>query len=96
MRRERMRELRRLRLEQALSLHTLAERAGLSLSQVARLESGTSTAWPQTAGKLAAALRCTVDDLYGGEMADPAPSAPPRSGAAASHSSTEIREHIDD
>lgn len=72
MRQERMRELKRLRLEHALSMHALAKRAGLSVSQVARLERGTSTAWPQTAGKLADALGCTVDDLYGGEMADPA------------------------
>jgi transcriptional regulator with XRE-family HTH domain len=47
-----------------LSQRRLAELSGLSTSLISALECGDSGASPETAVRLAAALRCPVDDLY--------------------------------
>ena len=56
--------LRTQRMRAGLSQRRLAELSGLSTSLISALECGDSGASPETAVRLAAALRCPVDDIY--------------------------------
>lgn len=61
--------LRAERIRAGLSQRRLAELTGLSTSQVSALETGANGASPETLVRLAAALRCAVDDLLTGRSA---------------------------
>jgi transcriptional regulator with XRE-family HTH domain len=63
-RRDRLRQLRDLRERASLTQKELAEKVGLSVSQVIRLEHGESSPRPSTARKLARALKVKIADLY--------------------------------
>lgn len=56
--------LRSERMRAGLNQKQLAELSGVSQSQISALECGENGASPETVARLAAALRCTVDDLF--------------------------------
>jgi transcriptional regulator with XRE-family HTH domain len=56
--------LRELRVAQGLSQTALAARAGLGLGTVNRIERWPFPVSPKTAEKLAATLRCSVEELF--------------------------------
>jgi len=56
--------LRELRLAQGISQTGLAAKAGLGLGTVNRIERWPFPVSPMTAQKLAAALRCRVEDIF--------------------------------
>ena len=58
-------KLRKLRLEAALTQKELAEKAGLAVSTVNKLEMGHEQPWPTTLRALAAALKVKPKDLLG-------------------------------
>ena len=55
--------LRTERMRAGLSQRRLAELTGLSTSQISRLEVGTCGVSPEALVRIAAALRCAVDDI---------------------------------
>ncbi len=55
--------LYRLRQERGWNQTTLGEKSGIGQNSVSRLETGESKPRQQTLEKLAAALRCKVEDL---------------------------------
>ena len=65
-----------IRRDRGLSLEALAEKVGLSTSQISRFESGKREPRVIDMERLAAALGCTLDDLMPG--AAPVPSQPQR------------------
>jgi transcriptional regulator with XRE-family HTH domain len=60
-----LKELRALRQDRALSQRDLAQLAGVTQSTINRLEVGHQTAYPVTVRKLAKALGVAPRDLYG-------------------------------
>jgi transcriptional regulator with XRE-family HTH domain len=63
--------LRGLRQDRALSQRDLAEASGVTLSTINRLELGRQSAYPVTVRKLAAALGVSPRELYGPENEGP-------------------------
>lgn len=57
--------LRDARDRRGLTLKQLAERSGVALSSLNRLENGRHLAYPSTVQKIAAALNVTVEQLRG-------------------------------
>lgn len=71
--------IRQLRREQRMSLRELGEAVGVSHSAVSKWESGASQVPSDDLGRIAAALKSTVADLYAspsGSQAEPASSRP--------------------
>ena len=68
----RLKGLRGLRQDRALSQRDLAELSGVAQATINRLEVGHQSAYPVTVRKLAKALGATPRDLYGPEDAAPA------------------------
>lgn len=60
-------EIRRLRLEQAMSLRDLGQRSGVAFDTINRLELGKQGAQPRTVRKLAEALGVVPTELMKGE-----------------------------
>ena len=56
-------KLRELREHKALSLRELAERSGVALATIHRVEQGKTGAWPRTVRKLAEALEVEPHEL---------------------------------
>ena len=56
-------KLRELRERKALSLRELAERSGVALTTIYRLEHGKTGAWPRTVRKLAETLGVEPHEL---------------------------------
>jgi transcriptional regulator with XRE-family HTH domain len=65
--------LKALRIEGGMTQNELAEAADLSLKMIQKIEYGESAASPETIDKLAAALKCTPSQLFGGEGPKPIP-----------------------
>ena len=59
-----MNNIRRIREERGLTQKALAEAAGVSAPFLYDLENGNRNAKPETWARIAAALGCTIDDLY--------------------------------
>lgn len=59
--------LRRVRIQQGLTLRALAEKAGVTHATISRLELLRETAYPITAERIAAALGVEVSALLGEE-----------------------------
>lgn len=68
--------LKRIRRDRGLSLEALAEKVGLSTSQISRFENGKREPRVVDLERIAAALGCALDDLMPG--AEPAPAEPRR------------------
>lgn len=62
------REIRRRRLELAMTQEQLAESAGLSVAALGRIERGNAEPRPSTLGRLATALQCVPKDLLTDEQ----------------------------
>lgn len=58
-----MNALREQREKVMLSQAELAQRAGLSIKAISKIENGNGTPWPQTIRKLAKGLGCKLSDL---------------------------------
>lgn len=59
-----MYNIRRIREECGLTQKALAEAAGVSAPFMYDLENGNRNAKPETLARIAAALGCTIDELY--------------------------------
>lgn len=59
-----MNNIRRIREERGLTQKALAEAAGVSAPFLYDLENGNRNAKPETWARIAAALGCTIDELY--------------------------------
>ena len=59
-----MNNIRRIREERGLTQKALAEAAGVSAPFLFDLENGNRNAKPETLARIAAALGCTIDELY--------------------------------
>ena len=58
-----MNALKEQREKVMLSQGELAEKSGVGISAINKIENGRETPWPKTIRKLAEALKCPVSDL---------------------------------
>ncbi len=63
--------LQAIRKSTGLTQQQLAYKSGVHRVTVARIESNSSSTTMETAVKLAAALGCTIDELFGGTIHNP-------------------------
>lgn len=87
--------LRTERRARGLTQAELAERAGIALETVSRIEQGHTRPTIRTLDKIAGALGIPVRDLFSGEDATPPP-APPQPRSPALRRLTEILPLLDD
>lgn len=59
-----MRTIKKLRIMQGLTQKNLAERVCISRANLTNIENGRRTPSMKTARKIAAALGCTIDELF--------------------------------
>lgn len=61
-----MNKVRAIRTEQGMSISALSKRTGISRSIIYQLEYGKRDVQISTAQRIAVALGCTLNDLFGG------------------------------